>query len=429
MPIFITRANYEAVARSHLRSGEALESFHGSLRAVVALTDQRLLVSDFPWTGPASLIFEAPLSGLEAIRVDTLGDAGRRISATVAGLSREADLPASYASILEEPVSRLAKRVAERGGTLSAPVDDAPRCVATVDCRNCGASVTVSDELAKLDARSPETAPGAHAPTSCAFCGHGVVVPVNQRGGQTVRLTLRLSAAEVVRTSAVVYALQAKLVNRGAEVAVRRDPRPRKPRCHHGALCAAGRRPDHELIERCGVASRGPWTEVAGGGVGRVGNTHEPSAVQGDAQVVSMSSHRQQLPNTGHDGCRVALQDTCGSTEHGGQAHLLSADVDVGDVEVGIVLQPEDDTARAPLGLDLAARRELEVTGPKRPGERQRWLVRAARRLVHEGTAAGGLHVVLETPLTRDRHRGSQAELLRMNGVLGERPLAPTTIV
>lgn len=47
---------------------------------------------------------------------------------------------------------------------------------------------------------------------------------VNQRGGQTVRLTLRLSRDEQISQFVVVYALQAKLVERGARLAVRRDP-------------------------------------------------------------------------------------------------------------------------------------------------------------------------------------------------------------
>lgn len=91
MPITITQSNYEAVARSHLREGERLEIAEGAMRGVVALTDRRLLVSNFPWSGAATLIFEAPLSGLGALYVEPLGARACRISASVGGFTRQAE--------------------------------------------------------------------------------------------------------------------------------------------------------------------------------------------------------------------------------------------------------------------------------------------------------------------------------------------------
>jgi hypothetical protein len=64
MPFAPNAKNFEAVLRTHLRDGEELAAFVGVPRKIIAVTDQRLLLSNFPIFRQPKLKFEAPLSEL-----------------------------------------------------------------------------------------------------------------------------------------------------------------------------------------------------------------------------------------------------------------------------------------------------------------------------------------------------------------------------
>jgi len=95
VPWVISPSNYEKVAKSHLKAPERIEVVEGAVRGVVALTDRRLLVSNFPWVGSASLLFEAPLAGLSRVAVTRKGHACELV-ATAGGFARRVVLPGQY---------------------------------------------------------------------------------------------------------------------------------------------------------------------------------------------------------------------------------------------------------------------------------------------------------------------------------------------
>jgi hypothetical protein len=134
----VSPSNYETVAKSHLKPPERLEVFAGATRGVVALTDRRLLVSDFPWAGSASLLFEAPLAGLSRVAVSRTGSACE-LATTGGGFTRRVVLPVRYHAPLANLCARITPRIENAGGTLATPPEQRPAVLQTIECGHCGA--------------------------------------------------------------------------------------------------------------------------------------------------------------------------------------------------------------------------------------------------------------------------------------------------
>ncbi len=71
MPFLTTAKNFEAVIRQHLAEGEELVDHFGVPRRVVGLTNQRFIVSTFPFFAAPKALIDAPLEALESFDYET----------------------------------------------------------------------------------------------------------------------------------------------------------------------------------------------------------------------------------------------------------------------------------------------------------------------------------------------------------------------
>ena len=191
MPFVVSQSNYEKVARSHLTPGERMVEVVGAGRGVVAVTDQRLLVSDFPWVGKGRLLFDVPLDGLADIHVEKTGYSAQVVIRTAAGHTRRASITAMFVGPVEALTARLRERIAGDGGTLRAPpVPDAAELALTLPCGQCGASLIIPPQGDTI---------------VCRYCGAGTPIPPVARQAQAIdgRLAAMLNQARAELANAL----------------------------------------------------------------------------------------------------------------------------------------------------------------------------------------------------------------------------------